>query len=74
MSEAPQTECGSMGRKKKPADEAPQERVEFVAPEEWVTQLDAAAAKRGMTRSAYIRNACIKQMLADAKEEKESGS
>ena len=40
-------------------------RIEFQAPEEWIARLDAAAAALGMSRSAYIRMACNRQMNAD---------
>jgi hypothetical protein len=43
-------------------------RVEFVAPPEWLAELDAAARQLGMRRSAYIRMACTRQMAADRKD------
>lgn len=63
----------SVGKKRKPSDDAvsqPQEsligdRVEFQAPTDWVTRLDAAASALGMSRSAYIRMACNRQMQSD---------
>lgn len=45
------------------------DRVEFQAPSEWVSRLDDAAASAGMSRSAYIRFACNKQMQRDLKEQ-----
>ena len=42
-------------------------RIELQAPPEWIAKLDAAAARLGMSRSAYIRMACNRQMAADEK-------
>jgi len=70
MSTGTLTERRRMARKKpdeQPSTEPPFERVEFQAPPDWVKQLDAAAKAMGMSRSAYIRAACIRQMQADQK-------
>jgi len=59
--------------KTKPPKEMPQEddpetgRVEFQAPPKWIKQLDAAAESLGVSRSAYIRMACNRQMQADTR-------
>lgn len=45
--------------------EAPFDRVEFQASPDWVRELDAAAESLGVSRSAYIRMACNRQMQAD---------
>lgn len=56
---------------KRKADKPPAqpafERVEFQAPLNWLPLLDAAAASLGLSRSAYIRMACNRQMEADKK-------
>lgn len=72
------TDTAVSKRKTKPPDRLKEEdlsdeplggfRVEFQAPPEWVSKLDAAAARLGMGRSAYIRMACNRQMTADTKE------
>jgi len=41
------------------------DRVEFQAPKSWVEKLDDAANALGMSRSAYIRMACNRQMQRD---------
>jgi hypothetical protein len=70
-----------LGKKRpKPANEGvsqPQEpltgdRIELQAPHDWVERLDRAAAALGMSRSAYIRMACTRQMNLDARHQ--SGS
>jgi hypothetical protein len=43
------------------------DRIELQAPPDWVKRLDRAAAALGMSRSAYIRMACNRQMSADAR-------
>jgi hypothetical protein len=43
-------------------------RIELQAAPEWIAKLDKAAAAMGLSRSAYIRMACNRQMTADAKE------
>jgi hypothetical protein len=35
------------------------------APPEWIEELDIIAYKMGLSRSAYIRQACNRQMAAD---------
>lgn len=75
MSHGTLTETRRMA-KKKPGGETPEgeqafDRVEFQAPPSWVKKLDAAAAALGVSRSAYIRMACNKQMQADRKAEGE---
>ncbi len=60
--------CGLMAKRKKPDQPISQpafERVEFQAPPDWLPQLDAAAQQLGLSRSAYIRMACNRQMEAD---------
>jgi len=42
-------------------------RIELQAPPAWIAKLDAAATRLGMSRSAYIRMACNRQMAADEK-------
>lgn len=50
-----------------PAEPLTGGRIELQAPPEWIARLDAAAAKLGMSRSAYIRMACNRQMNLDEK-------
>lgn len=50
--------------KKKPESERPAfVRVELQATPEWADELDAAAQKLGLTRSAFIRMACNLQIM-----------
>jgi hypothetical protein len=46
---------------------AAKDRIELQAPRKWVRKLDAAATTLGLSRSAYIRLSCNRQMSADAK-------
>ncbi len=48
-----------------PALQPAYDRVEFQAPLDWVRELDEAAEALGLSRSAYIRMACNRQMDAD---------
>jgi hypothetical protein len=62
-----------MARKKpKPAAPSPEEagfgRIELQAPPEWIAELDAVAKSMGLSRSAYIRQACNRQMAADRRQ------
>lgn len=43
-------------------------RIELQAPPEWIEELDRVADAVGMSRSAYIRNACNRQMAADRRD------
>lgn len=57
--------------KPKPQPEEPEgdsERIEFQAPPGFTAKVDAAARKASMSRSAYIRNACLKQIKRDRSE------
>ena len=45
----------------------PYGRIELQASPEWIEQLDAAADAVGLSRSAYIRQACIERMARDRK-------
>lgn len=54
-----------------PASQPAFERVEFQAPPNWLPLLDAAAAALGLSRSAYIRMACNRQMEADRRTPRE---
>lgn len=56
-----------MGRKKRPADQPEQGRIEIAAPPDWIVELDRVAAAMGMSRSAYIRVACNMKMIEDRK-------
>lgn len=52
--------------KSRPEPEEPHgNRVEFVAPPEWIQELDRCAEELGMSRSAYIRMSCNRQMARD---------
>lgn len=66
------TESRQVAKKKNPAQPPPTEppfgRIELQAPPDWIAQLDAAAAALGMSRSAYIRMACNRQMARDRHE------
>lgn len=51
-------------------------RIELQAPPDWIAELDAVAEAMGLSRSAFIRLACNKQMAAVRKElgiDKEDG-
>lgn len=54
-------------RKPLPVD-PPMGRIELVAEPAWIEQLDAAAKALGVSRSAYIRMACNRQMSSDRRE------
>lgn len=63
-----------VGKRKKdrpaaqPADTGPASgRIELLADPEWIAELDRAAEELGLSRSAYIRMACNRQMAADRK-------
>ncbi len=43
-------------------------RIELQADPQWVAELDRAARSLGISRSAYIRMACNRQMAADRRE------
>lgn len=43
--------------------------IQVPMPEDLVDQLDAAAAHKGESRSAFIRDACVKSITAEAEEE-----
>lgn len=43
-------------------------RIELLAESAWIEQLDAAAKAMGVSRSAYIRMACNRQMSSDRRE------
>jgi hypothetical protein len=65
-------EVKTVARKKgKPARPQPEEpafgRIELQAAPEWIAELDAVAKMVGLSRSAYIRHACNRQMAADRK-------
>jgi hypothetical protein len=51
------------------ADSPPVEfgRIELQAPPEWIDFLDAVAKAMGMSRSAYIRQACNLRLSDDCK-------
>lgn len=40
-------------------------RIELQAPPEWIEELDRVAAAMGISRSAYIRQACNLKMAQD---------
>lgn len=40
-------------------------RVEFLAPLEWIEELERVAKAVGLNKSAYIRLACNRQMTED---------
>ncbi len=44
-------------------------RIELQAQPAWIKKLDKAADALGMSRSAYIRMACNRQMAADRKDD-----
>lgn len=52
---------------KSPVGQPTFERIELQAPLGWTAMIDAAAAALGVSRSAYIRMALIRQMEADKK-------
>jgi len=58
--------------KGQPPPDEPVGRIELLAPERWIAELDAAADAMGLSRSAYIRLAVNKLMRADRREEIES--
>lgn len=68
MSTALLTERSHVGKKTPstpPTPPPPPGRIELQAPAEWIAELDRVAELMGMSRSAYIRHACNRQMAAD---------
>lgn len=54
-------------KKDKAADEPAFDRIELQAPFDWVAELDRVAKMMGLSRSAYIRQACNLKMAQDKK-------
>jgi hypothetical protein len=58
-------ECdGYMGRKKKPADQPDNLRIEIQASPSWLATVDKYAATMDLSRSAFIRLACNEYMAS----------
>lgn len=54
-----------MPKKKPQPAEQPRERIDLRAEAEWVARLTAQARRRGLSVSAYIRQAVTKEIEAD---------
>ena len=55
------------GRIGRPPSDQVLNRVEILAPPEWIDRLDDIARRMGLSRAAYIRLACNAKMQADEK-------
>jgi hypothetical protein len=67
MIDAALTETGSLVAKTRKPRPSGDEfgRIELQAPVVWIAELDAAAEKLGLSRSAFIRLACHRLMQAE---------